>query len=831
MTRRVARGYLVALDPLLIQPQYPVFPEGTTIGRDSDICEVIASNEFVSRRHCAILSERDRTIELVDLDSSNGTFVNRERIKRCVLSHGDHISCGRPSPPHFVFSESPPSNARTYVLPPQNVYRIGRDSSNDLPLVTDLTVSSFHARLRNVNGTLFIDDLGSSNGTFCNSLLVSNTRISPDDTIQIGSTELAFALTTEGLHVRCRKKQNQIRLESRNICRVHRGRHLLRDIDLVIEPGEFVGVLGPSGAGKSTLLNALNGFVPADSGNVLLNGLPLYSTYDLFRNAIGYVPQDDIIHKELTVERSLFYTAQLRLPRDTTQEQLSQHVTSVIETLGLTHVRENYVTQLSGGQRKRVSIGCELLTRPSLVFLDEPTSGLDPSTEEKLMKHFRLMAEQGQTVILTTHILYNLGLLDLVVLLARGRLVYFGPVAEVCSYFSTPDVPVERPIQVFDLLEPETPDPEVREERAEYYERKYRESGLYQQYVVQRLDASKETNAHVELAAAKAPLMRGIGPRLRAFSRALQSLLDTRQLLILVRRTFDLRFSFPSRLAMPLLMPVLLALLILTVSVQNQGSLDRERQEYLTDHQSGLSLLNQTGLISSDEFMRMRFEGFPNLGIPISIPLIMVMTAVFMGTLSACLEISGERPVYLRERSVNLSIPVYLASKLPVLFLLSSVQCFIYILLSMFSIRASNVNVLALLLTTVGVAWVSCLIGLFISSLDPTSGHNSVVLAVIVVLPQLLFSGAMAPNFWGGMGRMTQTIASLFPSRWGFELLLTTFYRETDWAGGLITRTTEGGMGFRFGPDVYFTNGLALLLLGLGYFIATCVSLRRYDTL
>ena len=81
------------------------------------------------------------------------------------------------------------------------------------------------------------------------------------------------------------------------------------------------------------------------------------------------------------------------------------------------------------------------------------------------------------------------------------------------------------------------------------------------------------------------------------------------------------------------------------------------------------------------------------------------------------------------------------------------------------------------------------------------------------------------------MGRMTQTIASLFPSRWGFELLLTTFYRETDWAGGLITRTTEGGMGFRFGPDVYFTNGLALLLLGLGYFIATCVSLRRYDTL
>ena len=139
----------------------------------------------------------------------------------------------------------------------------------------------------------------------------------------------------------------------------------MRDIDLVIEPGEFVGVLGPSGAGKSTLLNALNGFVPADSGNVLLNGLPLYSTYDLFRNAIGYVPQDDIIHKELTVERSLFYTAQLRLPRDTTQEQLSQHVTSVIETLGLTHVRK-ITSRNSAGATKTYQLAASSLTRPSL---------------------------------------------------------------------------------------------------------------------------------------------------------------------------------------------------------------------------------------------------------------------------------------------------------------------------------------------------------------------------------------------------------------------------------------------------------------------------------
>ncbi len=831
MTRRVAQGYLVALDPLLIQPQYPIFPEGITIGRDSDICEVIASNDYVSRRHCAVLSEQNESIQLVDLDSSNGTFVNGERVKRCALRHGDHISCGRSSPPHFAFSESPPSNTRTYVLPPQSVYRIGRDSGNDLPLITDLTVSSFHARLRQSNGTLFIEDLGSSNGTFCNGVFTTRAQISPEDVVQIGSMELMFKPTSEGLHVTCRKKQNHIRLESRNICRIHRGKHLLNGIDLAIEPGEFVGVLGPSGAGKSTLLNALNGFVPANSGDVLLNGLPLYSTYDMFRNAIGYVPQDDIIHKELTVERSLFYTAQLRLPRDTTAEQLSQHVTSVIETLGLTHVRTNYVTQLSGGQRKRVSIGCELMTRPSLVFLDEPTSGLDPSTEEKLMNHFRLMAEQGQTVVLTTHILYNLGLLDLVVLLARGRLVYFGPVSEVCPFFSAPGKPVERPIQVFDLLEPETPDPEVREERAKYYERKYRESALYTKFVSDRLNGSPGAGSELELSLGKAPAARGVGHRLRSFSRALLSTLDLRQLGILTKRTFDLRFAFPSRLAVPLLMPLLLALLVSTVSIESQSRLDSEQQTYLSEHQQGLSLLDQTGLISRDEFIQMRFEGFPNLGIPISVPLIMVMTAVFMGTLSACLEISAERSVYLRERSVNLSIPVYLASKLPILFLLSSVQCFIYVLVSLFSIRAAHVDVISLLLITIGVAWVSCLIGLFISSLDPTSGQNSVVLAVIVVLPQLLFSGAMAPNFWGGMGSITQVIASLFPSRWGFELMLTALYQEPEWARDLITRSTEGGMGFRFGQAVYFTNTLAFLFLGFAYFLATCVSLKRYDTL
>lgn len=831
MTGRDICGYLSAVDPLLMQPQYAIFGEGARIGRDADSCEIIISGDYVSRRHCAVEVENSGAVMLTDLNSSNGIYVNGVRVKRHVLAEQDAIACGRPDPPHFIYSTSPPSNERRYMLEERPAYGIGRDFSNALPLASDPTVSGFHARLRKRGDALVIEDLGSANGTFVNGLLVGSAALSPGDSVRIGSTELFFEPMASGVSARAREKRNQVRLEAQNICRDYRGKAILRDINLVVEPGEFVGVLGPSGAGKSTLLNALNGFMPASSGNVLLNRTSLYTSYDMFRNAIGYVPQDDIIHKELTVNRSLMYTARLRLPRDNTSAQLNQHVTSVIETLGLTHVRNNYVNQLSGGQRKRVSIGCELLTRPSLIFLDEPTSGLDPSTEEKLMNHFRRMAEQGQTVILTTHILYNLGLLDMVVLLARGRLVYFGPVADVCPFFSTADRQVSRPIEVFDLLEPETTDPNAREERAEYYEQKYRESSLYNKYVEKRQGHKTPSALELELVGCareipKSPKLSFVGMK-----RGLAGMFNVRQFFILMQRMFDLKLSFLSRLVVPMLTPLLLALLMSTITIGNQDAIQAERDTFVQENARSLDMLEQTRIVTGDEFVKMRFEGFPNLAIPLSVPLIIVMAAVFLGTLSACLEISGERSVYLRERAVNLSIPVYLASKLPVLFLLAAVQCFIFVFVSMLFIRVPHVNVLSIFLIAVGVAWVSCTIGLFISSLDPTPGQNSVVLAVIAVLPQLLFSGAMAPGFFGGMGMATKALASLFPARWGFELMLTAFYQQPEWARNLIEGTEDGGMGFRFGPSVYATNVLALTMLAMMFFLATCFSLKRNDRL
>ncbi|MCL4218772.1 MAG: ATP-binding cassette domain-containing protein, partial [Candidatus Hydrogenedentes bacterium] len=767
-------------------------------------------------------------VALLDLDTTNGTYVNGTKVKRQILEEGDCIGLGRPAPHHFIFTRTTRSSRRQYLLPLQSIYRVGRSSNCDLPLIHDPTVSAEHARLRMQSGKLLLEDLGSGNGTFVNGRLIRYAELHPDDLVRIGSFEIRFQQSQRGLRVFAEERRNRVQIEAQNLVRLHKNHPILRGINLVVNPGEYVGVLGPSGAGKSTLLNALNGFQPANSGQVLLNGVSLYRTYDMFRNTIGYVPQDDIIHRELTVERSLMYTAQLRLPRDTSAEQIGEQVTSVIETLGLSHVRHNPVANLSGGQRKRVSIGCELLTRPSLIFLDEPTSGLDPSTEEKLMRHFRQMSEQGQTVILTTHILYNLDLLDMIVLLSRGRLVYFGPTAEVCPFFNSPEHPIARPIDIFDLLEPESPDSSLREERAEHYEKKYIESPLFTEFVEGRGAGPPLRENAVELASA-ARNGRAQTRRLRGL---LRRIFDIGQLGILTRRNLDQKMSFPSRLGVPLLTPIVLALLTATTDLGDQAQLDNQRVQFEQNNPKFLSMLEQPGMpMNREEFMEMRFEGFGGLAVPLSLPLTMVMTAVFLGTLSACLEISGERSIYLRERAVNLSIPTYVASKLSALFMLSAVQCFVYVFLTMVILQPQGVSILSLVFICVGVSWVSCLIGLFISSLDPSAGQSSVILAVIAVLPQMIFSGAMAPAFYGGMTDVVKIIAAFLPARWGFELMLTAFYQQTDWARNLISGGNPPGMGFRFGEDVYVRNAIMLGLLALGYFTATCVSLKRYDKL
>ncbi len=227
-------------------------------------------------------------------------------------------------------------------------------------------------------------------------------------------------------------------IQARSLTRIvgsgNKTKKILNTVDLDLSGGEFVGILGGSGQGKSTLLNALCGIFPASSGDVWLDGRKLRGTADMAIAGIGYVPQDDIVHGELTVEQALFFAGRLRLKLR--PALLRQAVVSLLETLQLTEHRTTQVSRLSGGQRKRVSIASELLTSPRFLLLDEPTSGLDPQTEKSLMDELSMLARQKRMgVICTTHVLQNSHVFSSVGFIQGGRLIFCGKPLDAVRYF------------------------------------------------------------------------------------------------------------------------------------------------------------------------------------------------------------------------------------------------------------------------------------------------------------------------------------------------------------------------------------------------------------
>ncbi|WP_067468318.1 ABC transporter ATP-binding protein [Actinomadura macra] len=211
--------------------------------------------------------------------------------------------------------------------------------------------------------------------------------------------------------------------------RVDGGRRTLRDVSLTIGSGELVAIIGGSGAGKTTLLDAIAGLRPPAEGEI---------HHDGGGGGLGYVPQDDIVHMEMPLRRTLRYAAGLRLPAGTPQEQAEKAVDEVLEALALTGRAGQRVGALSGGERKRASIAVELLTRPRVFYLDEPTSGLDPGTAADLMRLLRGLADAGTTVVVTTHHPPDVAVCDRVAVLAPdGRLAFYGSPDEAMEEFQT----------------------------------------------------------------------------------------------------------------------------------------------------------------------------------------------------------------------------------------------------------------------------------------------------------------------------------------------------------------------------------------------------------
>ncbi|MFI2205742.1 FHA domain-containing protein [Streptomyces sp. NPDC020192] len=455
------------------------------VGRDP-LSDIVLDDARVSWHHAVLRCDHDHWI-LADQHSTNGTYADGRRIDERAVSPGDVIRFGGPTGPRAVLAGAPrpaPDRPSAVSLPlltgtfrrptsvrplPVRTVRIGRAPDNDL-VVDDLIVSRRHAELRaHADGTYEIADLGSHNGTYLNGRPVTRARLGPGDIVGIGHS--AFCLAGDGLQEYVDTGEVSLDVQGLTVA-VDGGRKILLDhVSFPVGEKCLLAVVGPSGAGKSTLLGALTGQRPAEHGTVLYDGRDLYRDYAELRQRIGLVPQDDILHVQLTVRSALTYAAELRFPEDTARSERRQRVEEVIRELGLEQRAEQPVHSLSGGQRKRVSVALELLTKPSLLFLDEPTSGLDPGMDRSVMNMLRGLADDGRTVIVVTHSVLSLDVCDrLLVLAPGGRTAYFGPPGDALGFFGFDEWP-----EAFEAFERDT---------GRDWAGQYRDSSYHREHIV-----------------------------------------------------------------------------------------------------------------------------------------------------------------------------------------------------------------------------------------------------------------------------------------------------------------------------------------------------------
>ncbi|HTM83636.1 MAG TPA: ATP-binding cassette domain-containing protein, partial [Mycobacterium sp.] len=313
---------------------------------------------------------------------------------------------------------------------PTGALTVGRSTDNDI-VIPDVLASRHHAMLVPTPIGTEIRDNRSINGTFVNRVRIGSAMLTEGDVVTIGNVDLVYtngtlvrsseaATTTGGLEV------NGVNFTVEN------GKQLISNVSMTCRPGSLTAIIGGSGAGKTTLSRLIAGYTRPSSGTVTFEGHNIHSDYAILRSRIGMVPQDDVVHRQLTVNQALGYAAELRLPPDSTKADRDQAVAQVLEELDMTKHADTRVDKLSGGQRKRASVALELLTGPSLLILDEPTSGLDPALDRQVMLMLRQLADAGRVVLVVTHSVSFLDVCDQILLLAPGgKTAFCGPPGQI----------------------------------------------------------------------------------------------------------------------------------------------------------------------------------------------------------------------------------------------------------------------------------------------------------------------------------------------------------------------------------------------------------------
>jgi ABC-type multidrug transport system ATPase subunit/CRP-like cAMP-binding protein len=585
--------------------------------------------------------------------------------------------------------------------------RLGRDPDNDIVFDSPL-VSRHHAILERAGDAYRLRDLGSANGTSVNGVRIQITELSDGDEIGVATERFIF----DRREITRVLEPRGVAIDVTDLSRlVKDGKQILSGVTLSILPGEFVAVVGGSGAGKSTLMDAISGVHPATSGSVRYNGRDYYANIDLYRNVLGYVPQDDIIHTALSVRRTLYHAARLRLPKDTSRETLDNVVNEAIAQLGLENQAETRVKELSGGQRKRSSIGVELLTRPRVFFLDEPTSGLDPATETHMMQIMRKLADDGSTMLVTTHATKNVLMCDKVVFLARGGyLAFAGSPQRALQYFGSQDFD-----EIYLRLESEASPGEWAE--------RFRASADYQALVERQTRLPTERAAGAERGASRRRGLRHAHPThpLHQFG-------------VLTYRSLDMLLRYPANLFALFVQPLLITFLLL--------------------------LLFKSGAFT---------PGAANPIPAVQIVYIICFAMFFFGVTFGLNEICGEFTIFSRERMVNLGIGPYVLSKVAVLgpFLLLAELVIIVALRATGRLPADGIDTYAAFFLTLALSELAGFaIALLASSVVPDSDAAARVLPAIL-LPQVFFSGGfVAAKSMESLGRW---IGTFTVARWSFE--------------------------------------------------------------
>jgi ABC-type multidrug transport system ATPase subunit/pSer/pThr/pTyr-binding forkhead associated (FHA) protein len=837
------------------------------LGRD-ETNEIVIRDRIVSGLHLRIIRQGDQVVLIhpnpdnPNRATLNGLLYQGRKIRgdeqfSKTLVNGDIFRIGNENGTLITLTYNDGTGTQMDTVPPVQPIRlgsseitIGRASDNKVVL-SHPQVSAHHARLVQEGGTYRITDLNSTNHVYVNNQITTNLLLKLGDEIRIGP----YRLTYEGTRLTQYDESNFIRIDAQNLKQSGNNNViLLNNISISIPPHKFVALVGGSGAGKSTLMKALNGLWPVQQGKVLYNGQDYYRNLAAFSTQIGYVPQDDIVHSDLTVERALYYAAKLRLPSDFTSKQIEQRIKEVLEEVEMTQRRKLLVKKLSGGQRKRVSIALELLANPSVFFLDEPTSGLDPGLDRKMMYLLRKLADKGHTIVLVTHATNNITTCDYVCFLAQGgRMAYFGPPDEAKSYFGKSDF-----TEIYTSLEPTDENPDAPEEA----EARFKLSQAYQDYVAKPLKkVSTDLNS-------------GPKGKPKAIKRPKRGN-PFKQFALLSQRNFELLKNDTSTLILLLLQaPVIALLLILLIRVEvGTGIFDANKVVQCAPQiftSSAISRTNPTGSLGIDthgkadpidcnrivSFLKHDSNGITyahnNGGVNTALQnfivssnsslnaqtalFIVAFIAVLFGVLNGSRAIVKEVSIYKRERTVNLGIIPYVFSKILLLGLFALFQNLVLLLLvNVFEPLHQGIFLpifLETYITLVLTALSGLLLGLVSSAFAPNEDSANGLLPFLLI-PQVIFAGVEIAL----KEPVLQIVSTIFPTRWAMVALGSSMGLHSDKLGGdklFNNETTFHGTLFSTFSQTDAMHRVILAWSALGALIVVmtiivCIGLKRKD--